>query len=514
MNFSSGFEKENQATGLNAFDAKLLGKVVAVASQLKNSHVQQAQSTFNIMLFAYYKISCAMSTREQLLSDPKYPTLIKKLSLLPIEILVKLSINQEVFDLIDNAIKLKCLHLWKIGMRARVANLKPMDLIKKRDFALILYWQVLKKRSLRNSKAIVIVEEESDVYIDPRKSFFQKWRLVLRQSHCKQRLEEGHAISKLTSLLKRWRLETASRIYRRYHLPRKVLTRYLVAWRTRLTRAMIQCKSAEIYNDMRLSRQALLNWYILFDRIGKIKPKAERLCRKKLLMKAFERWRDRSDDRSEKKRLFSRWRSRFNGYKEAEMIGVSFYKQKQLLWIKKSVGRNRNRIDHLSSLCNRLSDKKEGERGKSLMKTWRTRVAFNAEKIKLVDEWRVKRSKKTAFKSWSKKSKKFAQADAYYNVTLAKRCLRGWNGLELSKRRNRDVLDRTFHAWIRHLRDLRSTKFFYGRVLAKRFRGQSIPNNLLHVVNSNTVMKRQELNQSIGQAACWQLWRKRVHKVH
>ena len=127
---------------MNVFDTKLLNKVVVVASQL-NSSRGQAKSTFNIMLLAYYKISCALSTKEQLLSDPKYPTLIKKLSLLPIDTLIKTNIDQEVLDLIDNAIKLKCLHLWKIGMRARVANLRPIDLVRKRDFALSLYWQVL-----------------------------------------------------------------------------------------------------------------------------------------------------------------------------------------------------------------------------------------------------------------------------------------------------------------------------------------------------------------------------------
>ena len=429
MILSSDFDKENQATELNVFDAKLLNKVVVVASQLSSSY-GQAKSTFNIMLLAYYKISCALSTKEQLLSDPKYPTLIKKLSLLPIDTLAKTSINQGVLDLIDNAIKLKCLHLWKIGMRARVANLRPMDLVRKRDFALNLYWQVLINRALTPTKPAMCVEEqEDDVYVDSRKSFFNKWRLMLRQAHYKQRLKEKTVISRLKSFLTHWRIETAGRIYRRYHLPRKVLNNYWTTWRTRLTRALIQHKSADIYDDMRLSRHALLGWCILFDRVGKLKPKAEKVHRRKLLARIFERWQSRRAGRSRKEQLFCHWRSRLHGYMQAEKIGMSFYKQKQLVRIKRSLGRGKDRISHMASLCNTLVDKKEQGRRRASMKTWRARAEFNTQKIKLVDEWRQKRDKRSTFKMWSKKSKRVTQADALYNVTLAKRCLRSMERL-------------------------------------------------------------------------------------
>ena len=462
---------------MNAFDLKLLSKVINVASQL-NTNPTRAQSTFSILLLAYYKISCAMSTKEQLLFDPKYPLLIKKLSLLPMDTLANLSINQETFDSIDNATRLKCLHLWKMGMRARVAGLGSNDLVGRRDFALMLYWQVINKRRSKNVKVISMVEEEEngDVYVDPRKSFFNKWRLLLRQRHHQQRLKEARIMFRLKSLLKLWRLGTASRICLRCHQPRKLLAQHLAAWRLRHTRAMIQSKSAEIYSDVRLLRHAVLNWCVLFSRVGKMKPKAERLHRKGLLGRMLEGWRDKRSDKSVKKRLLHRWKSRSNTHREAEMIGVSFYRQKQLVWIKKSFERHKSRIDHMTSLCKAFIDKKGRDRKGAVIRMWKGKKEFNAQKIGLVDEWRLKHDKKDAFKAWSKKAKRFAQADAYYNVNLARRCLRGWNELELTRKGNRRVLDKTFHAWIRHLRDLRSTRFFYGRVLAKKFKGQSIPN--------------------------------------
>lgn len=529
---------------MNAFDLRLLSKVVSVALQEPSS-----SNVYISLLSAFLKIANAMSTCAQLLEDNRYYEWLQRLALLPLESLADgVEITPVSLESLEMAKRLRLVHVWKLVLRARHTGVRSAV----REVPMLFYWQIVARRvALRQQK------QGSD-----KRAWFDKWRLWTRKSCLSCMWERRQQRKLVKSVNGSWKdversgvngavkravmdkFKTALGGLRReaeleqriVELQKQSASRWLVSWRhqvrsklldeyinghllkralgllkRRYTKAIIQSKSAEIYDEMRLTRQAMLGWIVIDYRRRKEGEQACKRRSRQAIAGAFKHWLERRESRATSRDFMSTWRSRLGILRASTHIADKFWALKTLLRGWQTLQTQLQRARQLEASLNQLSAKKRA-RTRLFLTNWRRAALLNSEKYTLVDTWHRRHTRKLVFRSWGKQTRLLTQAGDYHNVVVARHSLHSWRFLEQHHGRQRDFKSHCMLAWIRRLREIRSTRFFYGRLLVRRFRSLPIPAHFMNAVNY-TAVDRSLLNDLINRAVCWQHWFSKAKRV-
>lgn len=490
-----------------------------------------------------------MSTRAQLLEDNRYYDWLQRLALLPLESLADgVEITAASLESLEMAKKLRLVHVWKLVLRAKHTGVRSTI----RGVPMLFYWQIAARRvALRQQK------QGSD-----KRVWFDKWRLWTRKS-CLNCMWERRQQRKLVKAVDgSWRdveksgintvvkqaimnrfkaalvglcreTELAQRIA---ELQKQSASRWLMSWRNqfrskllesyinchiikgafgllkrRYTKAIIQSKSAEIYDEMRLTRQTMLNWIILDYRCRKEGEQAYKRHNRQVIAGAFKCWFEKGKNRATLRDSLHAWRGRLGIFRASTRIADNFWALKTLLQGWQTLQTQLQQAKRLEESLQKFSCKKRASKGLFLT-NWRRATLLSSEKYNLVDTWHRHHTRKLAFKLWGKQARSLTQAEGYHNVVIARHSLRSWRFLEQRYGRQRDLKSHCMLSWIRRLREIRSTRFFYGRLLMRRFRSLPIPAHFMNAVNY-IAMDRSLLNDLINRAVCWQHWFSKAKRV-